>query len=105
MPVDIIEIIGPPGIGKTTMYNALCKNWRSSMKWTHQNAIVNPIPLLSDLNNWIRYHAKKLFKMDLSKSVPLEFGIRFAQSNPALVNFRWRQLSDENVFTDEMGGL
>ena len=105
MPVEIIEIIGPPGIGKTTLYNALCKNWRSSMKWTHQNAILNPAPLRSDLSKWIRYQAKKLFNMDLSKSVPLEFGLRFAQSHPRLVNFCWRQLSDENVFPEEMGGL
>ena len=105
MSFKIIEIIGPPGIGKTTFYNALCKNWRGSLKWTYQNALLSPAPLLSDLNNWIRFRAKQFFNRDLSKSVPLEFGLRFAQSYPDLANFCWKQLSDENVFPTDMTGF
>lgn len=105
MSFEIIEIIGPPGIGKTTFYNALCKNWRGSLKWTYQNALLSPAPLFSDLSNWLMFRAKKLFNKDLYKSVPLEFGLRFTQSYPELVNFCWKQLSDENVFPDEMAGL
>jgi adenylate kinase family enzyme len=97
MAAEIIEIIGPPGIGKTTFYNALSKKWRPSCYWTYQEALLTTKPTFSDFNNWIKYRIKRILKKKLSKSVPIEFGLRFAQLHPELANFCWQQLSDENV--------
>jgi len=98
MATEIIEIIGPPGIGKTTLYNALCKKWRPSCYWTYLDVLLTPAPSFSDFNNWFEYKIRKVLKRKLSKSVPTEYGLRFAQSHPELTNFYWHQLSDENVY-------
>lgn len=100
MATEIIEIIGPPGIGKTTLYNALSKKWRPSCYWTYQDELLTTAPSFSDFNSWIGYRIKKILKKKLSKSVPVEFGVRFAQLHPELAKFCWQQLSDENVYAN-----
>jgi deoxyadenosine/deoxycytidine kinase len=105
MAAEIIEIIGPPGIGKTTLYNALCKKWRPSCYWTYQDALLTPVPSFADFNNWIGYKLKKVLKKKLSKSVPTEFGFRFAQLHPELIIFCWQQLSDESVYSNNKAGM
>jgi deoxyadenosine/deoxycytidine kinase len=96
MGLGIIEIIGPPGVGKTTLYDALCLQWKPSCSWTHQDAVLTPTPPFADFKNWIEYKIRKSFKRKLSKAVPNEFGLRFAQLHPGLADFCWQRLSAEH---------
>jgi len=90
----IIEIIGPPGIGKTTIYESLCKTWRSTLNWTHQEALLTPKPHFSELNKWVEYRFRKLLGKKITKSIPVEYGLRFVENHQELANFYWNYLSD-----------
>ncbi|HTE28573.1 hypothetical protein [Flavitalea sp.] len=105
MCAEIIEIIGPPGIGKTTIYNALCKKWRASFNWIYQGALLMPAPSLEDFNSWIVFRIKKLLNGGGAKSIPIEFGLRFAQNHPRLANFCWEQLSDASIYQNDNSAL
>lgn len=98
MDNGIVEIIGPPGIGKTTIYTAVCRKWRPSFRWTYPDALLTTTPPFSDFSNWVEHRLKGILKKRLSRSVPSEFGLRFAQSHPELANFCWNELSREDVY-------
>lgn len=104
MVTGIIEIIGPPGIGKTTLYNALCKEWRPSCNWIFQEALLTPVPSFADFNNWIEYKIRKALKRKISKNISTEFGLRFAGSHPEFTNFCWQQLCDD-VYANNNAGM
>lgn len=100
MAHKIIEIIGPPGVGKSTLYKALCKTWSADSNWIYQDALLTPAkPSILDFGNWLEYHAKKLLGKKLTKNIKTEFGLRFVDSNPALANFYWSHLSDTRTYS------
>lgn len=90
----IIEIIGPPGVGKTTLYNYLCKTWSPVCNWTHLNALQGKTPEITDFTNWFLYKVKRVFKRKGASSIPVEYGMRFIQEHSELANFCWQYLED-----------
>ena len=101
MKSRIIEIIGPPGIGKTTIYDALCKTWRSQAPWIYPEALYIQELQHPSLLNRITYGLKKAAGKKISKSIPVEYGLRFAEQYWELANFYWNYLSNPSVYPDE----
>ena len=99
----VIEIIGPPGVGKSTMYKALCKRWNAQSNWTFPDQLLASKQPSSQFKFWPEYHLRKLLNKD-PKSIPVEFGLRYIQNNKALTNYLWNHLSNVNVYDeDEIG--
>jgi hypothetical protein len=94
MESKIIEIIGPPGVGKTTLYSSLCRTWRPVYNWIHQDALLTPEPNIYDVKDWITYRCKTLLGKKNTKSIAVEFGMRFIKDHKELANFCWSYLSE-----------
>ena len=90
----IIEFIGPPGIGKTSIYESLCKTWRSTSNWTYQEALLTPKPHFSEFNKRVEYRLRRLLGKKIIKSIPVEYGLRFVENHQELADFCWNYLSD-----------
>ncbi|AKD04404.1 hypothetical protein POKO110462_06310 [Pontibacter korlensis] len=102
MNQKIIEIIGPPGVGKSTVYKSLCKTWTPSANWVYQDTLLLPEkPNIQDFRRWFEYYAKKLLGKKITRSIKAEYGLRFVSNNPNLAHFYWDQLSDTRIFKDE----
>jgi deoxyadenosine/deoxycytidine kinase len=102
MEQRIIEIIGPPGVGKSTLYKSLRNTWTQESSWIYQEALLIPDkPNVLDFINWIEYHTKKILGKRFSKSIKADFGLRFASNNPDLANFFWSNLSDSRIFNNQ----
>ena len=99
MDSKIIEMVGPPGIGKTTLYESLCRAWHPSATWIYQEALLNPEPPFTAPGKWMVYHAKKLLGQKIAKSIPIDNGLRFIEHHPELSDFLWSHLSDSRTYT------
>ena len=96
----IIEIIGPPGVGKTTLYNHLCETWSPVCNWTHLNALQIKKPQFSEFNKWVFYNLKRILKKKGTSTIPVEFGMRFINEHKELADFCWQFLAD--VYKDDI---
>jgi thymidylate kinase len=100
MDAKIIEIIGPPGIGKTTIYEALCTTWSPVSNWIYLDALLTPKPRFSEFKAWFEYQLKKVLRKKIVKSIPVEYGLRFVEEYQDLANFYWNHLSNPDIYHD-----
>ena len=95
----IVEIIGPPGVGKSTIYRELCKTWHPNDSWMPQDMLLSlERPHLSDFANWLKFQAMQLTGKRKAKHYPVEFGLKFADTYHGLANFCWEHLSNPAVY-------
>jgi guanylate kinase len=98
----VIEIIGPPGVGKSTLFKCLCREWQPKANWIYQEALLAPAyTKLVTLNKWFTYHLIKKLGKSRIKKIPIELGLRFAHEHLDLVNFYWDLLSDAAVYDNK----
>jgi thymidylate kinase len=90
----IIEVLGPPGVGKSAIYHSLCYQWKPQFNWIYQDALLAPEPPISHFIKWLEYNAYRLLGKKLVKSPAVDFGVRFANENKELAKFYWNHLSD-----------
>lgn len=92
-----IEIIGPPGVGKSTLYNLICKKWRPDYPWIYQDALLAPEkPNIANLTKWFEYRYLVLTGKKRAKSLPTEYGLRFINKHPQFAELCWNYLNNSN---------
>ena len=93
----IIEILGPPGVGKSTLYNMLCKSWQPDQPWIYQDALLAaPIPSISNFTKWIEFKYRVWTKKKRAKSVPVDFGLRFINTHSQFADLCWCFLNNKS---------
>jgi thymidylate kinase len=100
MRSKIIELIGPPGAGKSTIYHSLCKTWKPGSPWVYPDVLVTAKPGFWEYRKWMVYHLRLLMGKKVTKSIPVDYGIRFAGQQRKLARFCWDLLSNKLVFPD-----
>ncbi len=101
----IIEIVGPPGVGKSTIYKALCKEWNTGCNWIYQEKLLskNHHPITSPAK-WMDNKLKTLLNRHNGQTIAVDYGMRFTETHHKTVNYLWKYL-DENFDTeDELAG-
>lgn len=78
----IIEILGIPGAGKSTLYSALVQQHRKSMPWTHQHCLLSAaIPSWSKPASRVSYLLRSMTGSRLPQMHDINSGIQFCQRN------------------------
>jgi hypothetical protein len=97
----IIEIIGPPGVGKSTIYKSVLRKWNSSLNWIGQEQLLSlKRPSLTQFRLWQEYQFRKLLQKKDKVVIPVDFGLRFVDKNKALANFLWNHLSFSKAYNE-----
>jgi len=90
---NIVELIGPPGIGKSTIYNTACSKWKKSDGWIHEDELYAPsLSPLSSLTDRMVHAIRRLTGKKYNKSLPLNYGMDFVNQHPKLAEFIWDHL-------------
>lgn len=98
MKSKLIEVIGPPGVGKSTIYKALCATWTPAANWVHQDELLaRPKPPMSQLPAWLEYNIKVMLGRPRAKSIPVDYGLRFSDNYKDLANFCWNHLAGSDT--------
>jgi thymidylate kinase len=94
----IVELIGPPGVGKSTLYSALIAKWQKGFDWIPDRHLVS-----SCTRQKLNYNSPKEFALTLltnvygkpDKKVLKEAGQRFVDRFPEFMDFLWEYIHSE----------
>lgn len=96
-----IEIIGPPGIGKSTLYEAVCKSWNPKCRWTYQEKLLNSGHFKNASFKWVIYQLyRRLTGKSANNRLSIDQGMRFIQQHSELAEFIWKHISDPAMFPE-----
>lgn len=100
----IVEIIGAPGVGKTTTYKALAKSWAKKEPWALSNEFL-PRVHISDIHTplkWLYLIRGLLGKRSFDQKKITKAAYKFLQENRAFSSLCWK-LIDKNRTEDHLG--
>lgn len=100
MKPKIIEIIGPPGVGKSTIYQRLCRTWKPGSNWVYPDVILTPTPNFLSFRNWLVFKLRMMLRKKLTKTIPVDYGLRFAGKEQELAAFCWKLISYIQYYND-----
>jgi adenylate kinase family enzyme len=101
MKSKVIEIIGPPGVGKSTIYHSLCRKWETGSQWVYPEVLLTNKPPLFPVRKWMVYRMRLLFHKKLVKTIPVDYGLRFDEQQQQLAKFCWKHLSDTSFYDEK----
>ena len=101
---EVIEFIGPPGAGKSTVYSGLVKKWRKSYTWA---PVGHFLPVINKLNSgtsgfWELQLRKLLRRPVYSRHLITNHAYEFLGENPHFVSLCW-DLIARNRKVDHLG--
>jgi adenylate kinase family enzyme len=100
MKTKIIEIIGPPGVGKSTIYQSLCKTWKPGSPWIYPDVLLTARPGFFSFRKRLIYNLSLLLGKKLIKTVPVDYGVRFAGQHQDLAKFCWEYIAEIQFYED-----
>ena len=90
-----IEIIGPPGVGKSKLYHEVCKTWSPKKNWIYYDMLLaRKKPSISNFIQWMEFKYRWYMGKKLSASLPMECGLKFIRENESLAAFCWQYLTE-----------
>jgi deoxyadenosine/deoxycytidine kinase len=101
MKPRIIEIIGPPGVGKSTIYQSLCKKWKPGSQWVYPDVLLTSKLDFYSFRKWLIFHVRIMLGKRLTKTIPVDYGLRFAGQQQDLAKFCWEYITDIQFYDDE----
>ncbi|OQP57734.1 hypothetical protein A3860_08890 [Niastella vici] len=101
MKPKIIEIIGPPGVGKSAIYKSLCRTWKPGSQWAYPDVLLTARPHFFSARKWLAYHLRMVLHRKLTKTIPVEYGLRFAAKEQELAAFCWKLISYIQFYNDD----
>jgi deoxyadenosine/deoxycytidine kinase len=101
MKARIIEIIGPPGVGKSTIYQSLCKTWKPGFPWVYPDVLMTSKLDFYSFRKWLIFNLRIKLGKRLTKTIPVDYGMRFAGQQQDLANFCWKYITDIQFYDDE----
>jgi shikimate kinase len=101
---EVIEFIGPPGVGKSTIYSGLVKSWKKSNAWA---PIGHFLPGLNKPNpgtfGLLELQIRKLLRRPAYNRRKITgYAYKFLGENPQFVSLCW-DLIDRNRKEDHLG--
>jgi len=100
MKPKIIEILGPPGVGKSTVYQQLCRTWKPRSCWVYPDVVLTPVPNFFSFRSWLVFKLRMILRKKLTKTIPVEYGLRFAGKEQELAAFCWKLISYIQYYKD-----
>ncbi len=101
---EIIEIIGAPGVGKTTIYKALEKRWKKKDPWAPQVEFMPRLQTSKTANPgyWLNSIRRLLGKTFIDQKQIISSAYTFLQRNTAFSSVCW-DLIHKNRTKDHLG--
>ncbi len=93
---QVVEFIGTPGVGKSTLYKKLREINDPLQKWTYLDVILRPTPPVFNFLSWTNYYLRKMFNKNPQTSIQVVKGINYIQQHERLAQFIWDHLSNPN---------
>ena len=94
MQPRIIEVIGAPGSGKSTIYDALCQRWRHSSNWIYPGALLYQNRADRTIRQSFEYFLRCALKKKLHAPITTNDGIRYIKCNDVFASYCLQLLSD-----------
>ena len=100
----IIEIIGAPGVGKSTVYKALINSYNQYSDWIYPDADEN-----RKKAGWIGFRSyssliyHRLFRKEQMSRYQIELGLKFVRQHKELADFIWRNISENETGIQDVG--
>ncbi|HWJ26277.1 MAG TPA: hypothetical protein VNS32_07020 [Flavisolibacter sp.] len=100
----IIEIIGVPGVGKSTVYKALCDTYREDSEWIYPDADSDRRrSLFGGISSFPGLVYKKLFGRNEASNKQIDLGLRFVKQHRELTEFIWKNISENQTGIEDVG--
>lgn len=100
----IIEITGPPSVGKTTIYKELSRRWDKESSWAPKSEFIPKVSKAKfGTTDYLIIKTRKIFAKPLFDEQTIKEGsYKFLKDNPEFVSLCWK-LIDKNRKQDHLG--